>query len=143
MKRRNPNRARIESFFSNLPGVSGYREKEMRRNVDKQLRDALARRLESRRRKITALQNDLLTSGGILYMDDMERVVGRLQLLIDRVKTASYGYAPLLRVKRVKEDDLDRLVEFDQALADELGRLDEAIGGLEQAVRPTRASRKR
>ena len=34
----------------------------------------------------------------------------------------------------MKEDDLDRLIEFDQALADEVGRLDEAIGGLEQAV---------
>jgi len=64
----------------------------MRRSVDKQLRDSLARRLEARRRKVTALQNDLLTGGGILYMDDMERVVGRLQLLIDRIKTASYGY---------------------------------------------------
>ena len=73
----------------------------------------------------------------------MERVVGRLQLLIDRVKTASYGYAPLFALNRVKEDDLDRLIEFDQALVDEVGRLDEAIGGLERRCRRTRASRKR
>jgi hypothetical protein len=124
----------LESFFSNLPGVSGYREKEMRRSVDKQLRDTLARRLEARRRKITALQNDLLTSGGILYMDDMERVVGRLQLLIDRVKTASYGYGPFFDVERIKEDDLDRLAEFDRGIANDLPQLDEAIGGLETAV---------
>ena len=124
----------MESFVTKIPGISGYREKEMRRDADKQLRDALAKRLESRRRKLTALQGELLDSGGILWMDDMERVVGRLQLLIDRVKTASYGYAPLFALNRVKEDDLDRLIEFDQALADEVGRLDEAIGGLEQAV---------
>jgi hypothetical protein len=124
----------LESFFSNLPGIAGYREKEMRRNVDKQFRDSLARRLEARRRKVTGLQNELLTGGGILYMDDMERVVGRLQLLIDRVKTASYGYGPFFDVERVKEDDLDRLAQFDQAIAGELPRLDEAIGGLETAV---------
>jgi hypothetical protein len=124
----------LESFFTKIPGISGYREKEMRRDADKQLRDALATRLESRRRKLTGLQNDLLSSGGILWMDDMERVVGRLQLLIDRVKTASYGYAPLFALNRVKEDDLDRLIQFDQSLADEVGKLDEAIGGLEQAV---------
>jgi hypothetical protein len=124
----------IESFFTNLPGIAGYREKEMRRSADKQLRDSLARRLEARRRKVTALQNDLLTGGGILYMDDMERVVGRLQLLIDRVKTASYGYGPFFDVERVKEDDLDRLAEFDRAIAADLPRLDEAIGGLETAV---------
>ena len=33
----------------------------MRRDADKQVRDALARRLESRRRKLTALQSELLT----------------------------------------------------------------------------------
>ena len=91
----------LESFFSKIPGIAGYRAKEMRRDADKQLRDALAQRLESRRRKLTGLQSDLLDSGGILWMDDMERVVGRLQLLIDRVKTASYGYAPLFALNRV------------------------------------------
>lgn len=124
----------IEKFVAKLPGIKGYREKELRRDADKQVRENLARRLESRRRKLTALQSDLLTSGGLMWMDDVERVVGRLQLLIDRIKTASYGYAPLWGLNRVKEDDLDRLIAFDQALADEVGRLDEAIGALEGAV---------
>lgn len=124
----------IESFFAKLPGIKGYREKEIRRDADKQVRDNLARRLESRRRKLTALQSDLLESGGLMWMDDVERVVGRLQLFIDRIKTASYGYAPLWGINKVKEDDLDRLVAFDQDLYAQLGPLDEAIGKLEQAV---------
>jgi len=125
----------IESFFAKLPGIKGYREKEIRRDADKQVRDNLARRLESRRRKLTALQSDLLDSGGLMWMDDVERVVGRLQLFIDRIKTASYGYAPLWGINKVKEDDLDRLVAFDQDLYAQLGPLDEAIGKLEQAVK--------
>lgn len=124
----------IESFFAKLPGIKGYREKEIRRDADKQVRDNLARRLESRRRKLTALQGDLLAAGGLVWMDDVERVVGRLQLFIDRIKTASYGYAPLWGINRVKEDDLDRLVAFDQDLYAQLGPLDEAIGKLQQAV---------
>lgn len=124
----------IEKFVAKLPGIKGYREKEMRRDADKQVRESLARRLESRRRKLTALQSDLLSAGGLLWMDDAERVVGRLQLLIDRIKTAAYGYAPLWALNRVKEDDLDRLLAFDQALFDEVARLDEAIAGLEAAV---------
>ena len=124
----------VESFIAKLPGIKGYREKEIRRDADKQVRDNLARRLESRRRKLTALQGELLGSGGLLWLDDVERVVGRLQLFIDRVKTASYGYAPLWGITRVKEDDLDRLVAFDQDLYRQLTPLDEAIGKLEQAV---------
>jgi hypothetical protein len=67
-------------------------------------------------------------------MDDIARVVGRLQLLIDRIKTAAYGYAGFFDLERVKEAELDRLIEFDQMLFDDLPRLDEAIAGLEQAI---------
>ncbi len=124
----------VEKLISGLPGIKGYREKEMRRDADKQVRTALAQRLVSRRSKLTALQNDLLSSGGILWVDDMERVVGRLQLFIDRVKTASYGYAPLFGLNRVKEAELDQLTQFDQALFEQVGGLDEAIAGLDKAV---------
>jgi hypothetical protein len=124
----------LEKFISKLPGIKGYREKEMRRDADKQVRETVARRLETRRRKLTGLQSDLLTGGGLMWLDDVERVVGRLQLLIDRVKTASYGYAPLFGLNKVKEDDLDRLVAFDQSMLDTVSRLDEAVATLENAV---------
>jgi len=124
----------LERGLSKLPGIKGYKEKELRREADKSVRDSLARRLEARRRKITALQSDLLTSGGLLWMDDMEKVVGRLQLLIDRIKTASYGYAPLFDLEKVKEEQLDKLVQFDESLLSEVTRLDEAVSALEEAV---------
>ena len=132
-------RAKSESsglgkLIGNLPGIKGYREKEQRRDADKRVRDTVARRLETRRRKLTALQADLLSGGGLAWMDDVERVVGRLQLLIDRVKTASYGYAPIWGMARVKEEDLDRLILFDERLLDEVARLDEAVAKLEAAV---------
>jgi hypothetical protein len=127
-------RSGLERFLDKLPGIRGYREKEMRRDADKQLRETLARRLEVRRTKLTALQNELLESGGLLWMDDVERVVGRLQLFIDRVRTASYGYAPLWGLDKVDETDLDRLAVFDQDLYEQILPLDEAIGRLEEAV---------
>ena len=124
----------VERVLSKVPGLKGYKEKELRREADKSVRDSLARRLEARRRKITALQSELLSSGGLLWMDDVERVVGRLQLLIDRIKTASYGYAPLFDLEKVKEEQLDKLVQFDESLLAEVIRLDEAISALEEAV---------
>lgn len=124
----------LERALSKLPGIKGYREKELRRDADKQVRENLARRLEMRRQRLTATQRDLLESGGLDWMDDVERVVGRLQLFIDRVHTASYGYAPLWGINRVGEDDLDRLALFDQDLYDLVPPLDEALGALETAA---------
>lgn len=124
----------LESLLSKLPGIKGYREKDIRRDADKQLRDLLARELAERRTKITALQNDLLAAGGLLWMDDVEKLVSRLQLLIDRVKTAAYGYAGFFDIQRVKEDELTRLAQFDEALFEELPRLDTAIESLGAAI---------
>ena len=124
----------LEKAVAGLPGVRGYREKEMRRDADKQVRENLARHLEPRRSKLTSLENDLVSAGGLEWVDDIERVVGHLQLFIDRIKTASYGYAPLFGLNRVNEDDLDRLAAFDQDMYNQVPPLDEAIGKLEQAV---------
>jgi len=64
----------------------------------------------------------------------VERVVGRLQLFIDRVRTASYGYAPLFSLDKVDETDLDRLAVFDQDLYEQIQPLDEALARLEEAA---------
>ena len=124
----------LESLLSKLPGIKGYREKDIRRDSDKQLRDTLARELSERRTKITALQNDLLAGGGLLWLDDVEKLVSRLQLLIDRIKTAAYGYAGFFDIQRVKEEELDKLAQFDEALFEDLPRLDTAIESLAKAV---------
>jgi hypothetical protein len=125
----------LEKGVSWIPGYKGYKEKELRRTLDKQVRDALAKKLDARARKLTSLQQKLLASGGILWMDDIEKLVARLRTVRDRIKTASYGYAPFFDVTKVKEDDLDRMIQFDQELGEQLAAVDAAFGGLDAAVK--------
>jgi hypothetical protein len=124
----------VERAVSGLPGIEGYREKDMRRDADKQVRELLSRHLEEDRRRLTDLQNDLLSKGGLLFLGDMERVSTRLQTLIDRIRTASYGYAGFFDLQRVKEAELDRLAAFDRALFDQLGPIDTAVDNLSKAI---------
>jgi len=124
----------VEKFFAKLPGVKGYKEKEIRREADKRLRDSLARRIGTQRRKLSALQLELLTSGGLELMDDLDRAVGKAQLLIDRVNRASYGYAPFFDLERIKEEELDQLFLFDQQLAERLPGLSLAVDRVAEAV---------
>jgi len=125
---------KLEKAITGLPGVEGYRAKELRRDADKQVREGLARRLEDERRRLTDFQGQLLSNGGLLGMDAMERAGTRLQTLIDRIRTASYGYAGFFDLQKVREGELDRLAAFDKALFDQLGPLDEAMKTLGQAV---------
>ena len=124
----------LTSKLTGLPGISGYREKEMRRDSDKLVRERLVHELETRRTRINGLQERVLSAGGLLLMDEMEQLTGRLQLLIDRIRTAAYGYAGFFDLQRVLEPQLEALVQYDQALFDSLPALDSSIDELEKAV---------
>ena len=108
----------LERLLKKIPGYSGYKDKELRREADKLLRVAVADQFDDQRRRLSELQMQLISQAQIEYVDDLERAVMKLQLLIDRIKTASYGYAGLFDAVRVKEDQLDALYDFDNQMLD-------------------------
>ncbi len=108
----------FEKLMRKIPGYHGYKEKELRREADKLLRLELASQLDDQRKRLAELQGELISQAKIEFIDDLERAVMKLQLLIDRVKTASYGYAGLFDAVKVKEEQLDALYEFDNKMLD-------------------------
>jgi hypothetical protein len=64
----------------------------------------------------------------------LERANQRLQLVIDRLRTASYGYAGLFDAVKIEQQELDQLYAFDSQLEGNVGRVAEVIGSLEQKL---------
>jgi uncharacterized protein YukE len=134
----------VEALVSKIPGYKGYKEKELRREADKLLRMQVARQLEDQRRQLAELQAGLVRQAQIEYVDDLERAAMKLQRLIDRIQTASYGYAGLFDAVKVKEQQLDGLYQFDRdmlgyadeiaAEVDHVGSAIEAGEGVSQAI---------
>lgn len=108
----------LERLFSKLPGFRGYKDKELRREADKLLRDQLAAKFDDQRQRLSELQMQLISRVQIEFLDDIDRAALKLQLLVDRIKTASYGYAGLFDAVKVKEEQLDALYEFDNQMLD-------------------------
>ena len=106
----------IEKVLAGVPGIKGYKEKELRRETDKTVRTMLAQRLDDQSARLDGLQADLARSGQLGLLDDLAQASKKLQRLSDRVRTASYGYAPLFDAVKVKEEELDALAQFDQGL---------------------------
>jgi ABC-type enterochelin transport system substrate-binding protein len=127
-------RGRLESFLDKVPGYKGYKEKEMRREADSLLRNALVRDFGEQLNRLTPMQSTLIDNGGIDLMSDMGGVKTALQTLIDRIRNAPQGYAGFFDAVRVKEDDLDRLEAFDQQLVAEVAKVSAAFDGLDKAV---------
>ena len=125
----------IEELGLKIPGYAGYKEKELRREADKLLRMKLARDYEEQLRRLGRLQLELTNRGRLASIVTLERATMKLQLLIDRIKTASYGYSGFFDAVKIKEDQLDALYDFDSALAESVARLSALLDQLAEKVR--------
>ncbi len=124
----------VERLLKGLPGISGYVDKETRRDADKRLRELIAGQLEEQKQALLEVQRMLLEGKGLLWMDNVDQAVQKLQILIDRIKTASYGYAGLFDTVRVREDELNALHHFDAAMAERVVDVQMGVAALRQAV---------
>jgi hypothetical protein len=118
--------SKFEELTSRIPGYAGYKRKEQRREADKLLRLHVARQYEEQLQRLNEAEEMLISEGGLKIVLTLERAVMKLQLLIDRIKTASYGYAGLMDAIKVDEEALDKLYAFDQAMLEGV----EQISGL-------------
>ena len=105
----------IERLLKGLPLVREYNDKELRREADRRLRQLLVTELEQEKQRLYDVQKKLLRAGGLAWIDDADGAIQRLQTLIDRIKTASYGYAGLFAAVKIQEAQLDALHRFDVA----------------------------
>jgi hypothetical protein len=124
----------LEKLIGKIPGYKGYKEKEMRRESDKLLREMIVTQMSLQRQRMDDLQKQLISAGRLEYLDEMGNAVTKLQTFIDRVKNATYGYAGLFDAARVREPELDRLYDFDTQLLSYADRLGEALNGLETSI---------
>ena len=80
----------IERLLKGLPGIRGYVDKELRRDADKRLREMIAGQLEDVKQSLYQVQRQFLEGKGLMWMDNVDNSIQKLQILIDRIKTASY-----------------------------------------------------
>ena len=123
----------IERLLKGLPFVREYNDKELRREADRRLRQALVAELEQEKQRLYDVQKQLLRAGGLAWMDDADGAIQRLQTLIDRIRSASYGYAGLFAAVKIEAAQLDALHRFDVALAERAHEIGERVSQLEAA----------
>jgi hypothetical protein len=112
---------KLEQMAKDLPGYKGYKEKEVRREADKLVRLKVARGFEEQRRRLNRNAAKLANAGRLGALMTLDRAGMKLQLLIDRLKVASYGYAGLFDAVKIGSAELDALYNYDSAL---LGSVD-------------------
>ena len=111
----------LERIADLIPGVSGYRAKEARRDTDRRLREYIAGRLDELRLKVEEIKLAATDEGDLDMLDDVGRLDSRLQRTADALRFADYGYSGFFDQVKIREEELDRIYAYDEAI---LGDLD-------------------
>ena len=124
----------FKKLGSIIPGFKGYIERQNRRDADKLLRDTVARRFEEQWKRASQLQSDMVSSGLIAYVDDMEKAAIQLRTFIDKITTAPRGYSGLFDAVKINEKELEAIYQFDYAFFDLGEQVGRALDNVEASL---------
>lgn len=118
----------LSKLIEKIPGFSGYIKSQDRRNADALLRETISAGFEREWGRVSDLQQEFLSAGEIMYIDDLERAAIRLRTFADRIKTAARGYSGFLAAVKIGEEELTKIYEYDLAM---LEMVDEVARGVD------------
>lgn len=124
----------FKKLLSNIPGFSGYIERQTRRDADKLLRETVARRFEEQWSRASNLQVELVNMGLIKFVDDMEKAVLSLRTFIDKISTAARGYSGLFDAVKINEAELEAIYKFDAAFFDLADQVKSGLDNVEASL---------
>jgi hypothetical protein len=124
----------FKKILVKIPGFKGYIERGDRRLSDKILREKIASEFEAHYQRVSSLQRDFISQGELQYIDDLEASALKLRQFIDRVRTASYGYAGIFDAIKIKQDELDQVYQYDFALLALSDQVASAVDNVETSI---------
>jgi hypothetical protein len=119
-----------ERIAAALPGFRGYKEKELRRESDKLVRNNLTLKLSKDKDNVRSIAQRIADKRYLDVLPDIDRLTAKMDRITEKVNHASYGYAGFYDIVKIKEDNLDRMITFDNQLLDEVDALTASIEDL-------------
>jgi len=116
-----------ERIAAALPGFHGYKEKELRRESDKLVRNNLYLKLTKDKDNVKSISQKIVDKRYMDALADIDRLNAKMDRIAEKVNHASYGYAGFYDIVKIKEENLDRMITFDNQLLDEVNALTASI----------------
>ena len=112
-----------ERIAAALPGFRGYKEKELRRESDKLIRNHIYMKLTNAKNDLRSIFQKISDRRYLDVLSDMDRLMAKIDRVAEKVNHASYGYAGFYDIVKIKEENLDRMIAFDNQLLDNVNSL--------------------
>ncbi len=127
---------RVELWLAKIPGIRTYRDREHRRETDKQLREHLASRLQEFRSQLKDLTLEMSQKSNLDSLPELDRLSSRIQQMADTIRYASYGYSGIFDLQKIREEELQKLYDFDLSLMNDLDQVQARVKEMMPATPP-------
>jgi hypothetical protein len=127
---------RVERWLAKIPGIRTYRDREHRRETDKQLREHLASRLQEVRSQLKDFTLEMSRKDNLDSLTELDRLSSRIQQMADTIRYASYGYSGIFDLQKIREEELQKLYDFDLSLMNDLDQVQAKVKEMTPAVPP-------
>lgn len=120
----------LERLARLIPGVGRYQDREGLRETDKRVRVHLADLLAEFSRMVGGSERRLTEAKRLDRLPALDRVARLLNTLADRIRFASYGFAGVFDIHKIRERELAAMHRFDLGLLEAVSRLREPVRAL-------------
>jgi len=115
--------ALLEKIETIIPGYRGYKEKELRRESDKIIRDYLFRVMTEAKNNFDESLISVVEAERTELFNTLNRIAAIMDRVAEKIHHASYGYSGFFDAIKIRENELDSLIKFDYTLIENINML--------------------
>jgi hypothetical protein len=119
----------LENLAYLVPGYRGYKERELRREEDSRLRGRVLAKLQLIRGLVEERILKLTEQSTDAAVEAFARRLRRVEGIADAVRYAPYGFSGFFDAVRIREETLEKLLETDLLLFQDLDESFERLRG--------------
>ncbi|MBR4226617.1 MAG: hypothetical protein IKR86_07625 [Candidatus Methanomethylophilaceae archaeon] len=114
----------FEKIKMYIPGYKGYKEKNLRRDADRAVRQELSRSIQGSKADLAEVQKAVIDDFDLMM--DVERIRTKVDKYDIDIKKAVNGYSAFHDSVKILEADLDRVMAWDAKILDDIQAMREA-----------------
>ncbi len=134
MEKSKQDRGIFEKISLYIPGYSGYRQRNMRRDIDRLVRSHVAMSIKEVKTVMNDLKRQVMENGDMQSVKTMERIATKIDTYMKTIESAESGYSGMWETIKTNEGDLDAIIEWDEKLVVGSEELKELLRGLRSNV---------
>ena len=117
----------LERIMLSIPGFSGYKLKEQRREADRIVRDYIYNLLAHARDDLFGCFQILNDAKVTEILEPTNQLIAKLDRVAEKINRAAYGYSAFFDSVRIDTPQLDQMLQYDTQLTETARKLVDMI----------------